>query len=97
MGGGTILKNFYFYIILNSIFVVLLNSTVLFAQFEDDEFDLGEEDEVVCAPESVLTVYDSYDFTGVSFDQVRQWYSFGSEYHKNKNYKSYCLFYSYWS
>jgi tetratricopeptide (TPR) repeat protein len=81
------LKNLLNLIVLNFLFVILLNTTTLFAQFEDDEFDL-EKEEVVCAPESVLTTYDGSDFTGVSFDNVRQWYSFGSEYYKNKNYKS---------
>jgi len=81
------LKHFIYLIVLNYLFFVPLDTTTLYAQFDDDEFDL-EKEEVVCAPESVLTVYDGYDFTGVSFDNVRQWYSFGSEYYKNKNYKS---------
>jgi len=60
---------------------------MLFAQFEDDEFDL-EKDEVVCIPESLMTIYDNADVSDITFDNVRQWYSFGSEYYKNKNYKS---------
>jgi tetratricopeptide (TPR) repeat protein len=87
MGGGTTLKNLYYLVILNFLFGFLLNTNILFAQFEDDEFDL-EKEEVVCAPESLMTVYDGYDYGGISFDDIRQWYSFGSEYYKNKNYKS---------
>ena len=59
---------------------------MLFAQF-DDEFDIDKE-EVVCIPDTMTTIYDNIDFTGVTFDNIRQWYSFGSEYYKNKNYKS---------
>jgi len=89
MGGGNTLKNLYLLIILNFLIVIFLNSTILFAQIDDDDFNIENvEEEQVCAPESILTVYDGYDFTNVSFDDVRQWYSFGSEYHKNKNYKS---------
>jgi tetratricopeptide (TPR) repeat protein len=86
MGGGTTLKNLYYLIILNSLFIFFLSTNILYAQIEDDEFDL-EKEEVVCVPESLNTVYDTYDFSGVSFDNIRQWYSFGSEYYKNKNYK----------
>jgi len=81
------LKNLYFLIILNFLFVFLLNTTSLFAQFDDDEFDLDKK-EIVCKPESLMTAYDKGDFSGTTFDNIRQWYSFGSEYFKNKNYKS---------
>jgi len=81
------LKNLYFLIILNFLFVVLPNNSILFAQIEDDEFDL-EKKEIVCVPESLRTVYDNADTSGTTFDDIRQWYSFGSEYYKNKNYKS---------
>jgi tetratricopeptide (TPR) repeat protein len=81
------LKNLYFLTILNFVIVVLLNTSILFAQIEDDEFDL-EKKEIVCKPESLITAYDNADFSGTTFDNVRQWYSFGSEYYKNKNYKS---------
>jgi tetratricopeptide (TPR) repeat protein len=87
MGGGTALRNHYYFFILSFLFIFLLNTNILFAQFEDDEFDLDKE-EVVCIPESLDTAYDGYDLTGVTFDNIRQWYSFGSEYYKNKNYKS---------
>ena len=81
------MKNYYNLIILNFLFVILFNTTLLFAQFDDDEFGL-EKEQINCAPESLLTSYDNTDFTGTTFDNVRQWYSFGSEYYKNKNYKS---------
>ncbi len=81
------MKNLYYLVILNFLFGLLLNTNILFAQFEDDEFDL-EKEEVICTPESLLTVYDGHDYSGISFDNIRQWYSFGSEYYKNKNYKS---------
>jgi tetratricopeptide (TPR) repeat protein len=87
MGGGTALRNQYYLIILSFLFIFLLNTNNLLAQFEDDEFDL-EKEEVVCIPDSMETAYDGYDFTDVTFDNIRQWYSFGSEYYKNKNYKS---------
>ena len=81
------MKNLYFLIILNFLFVVLPNNSILFAQIEDDEFDL-EKKEIVCVPESLRTAYDNADYSGTTFDDIRQWYSFGSEYYKNKNYKS---------
>ena len=87
MGGGTALRNQYYLIILSFLFIFLLNTNNLLAQFDDDEFDL-EKEEVVCIPDSMETVYDGLDFTGLTFDNIRQWYSFGSEYYKNKNYKS---------
>jgi tetratricopeptide (TPR) repeat protein len=66
---------------------LLLNANLLFAQLEDDEF--GEEQaEVICIPETLLTVYDNADYGEVGLNDIRQWYSFGSEYFKNKNYKS---------
>lgn len=79
------MRNLNFIIILNLLFLMALSANSLFAQFED-EFDI--EEEVVCKPETLTTVYDGLDFTGTTFDNIRQWYSFGSEYYKNKNYKS---------
>jgi len=81
------LRNFYNFIILNLFLILIFNSNILYAQFEDDEFDI-EKEKIVCIPESLITAYDGYDFSDVSFDNIRQWYSFGSEYYKNKNYKS---------
>ncbi len=65
----------------------LLNGKLVFAQFEDDIFE-EEKAEVVCLPDTMLTAYDRMDYGEVSFDDIRQAYSFGSEYYKNKNYKS---------
>lgn len=81
------MKNFYFLFILNFICLILLNSNTLFAQFDDDEFNSEEKNEA-CAPESTLTIYDINNPTNVTFDNIRRWYSFGSEYYKNKNYKN---------
>ena len=67
--------------------IIFFNQNQLFAQFEDDEFDIPQE-EVECKPESLTTVYDERDYGDVSLNDIRQWYSFGSEYYKNKNYKS---------
>jgi len=47
------LKNFYFLIFLNFLCMILLNSNILFAQLDDDEFNI-EKEEIVCAPDSVL-------------------------------------------
>jgi len=69
----------------NIILLILMYATISFAQFEDDEF--GTE-EVQCIPESIMTKYDKIDYGDVSLDDIRQSYSFGSEYYKNKNYKS---------
>lgn len=74
--------------ILGSFLVMLvLNVNVLIAQFDDDDFGL-EQEEAVCIPDTLLTAYDKIDYGEVSLTDIRQWYSFGSEYYKNKNYKS---------
>ena len=70
------MKKLSYLICLSLLFVFLLNTNILFAQIEDDEFDLAE-DEIVCIPESLMTIYDGYDYRGISFDNMRQWYSFG--------------------
>ncbi len=55
----------------------------------DDELDMLEEEEVSnCIPENLTVPYDSYVNSEAGADMIRQWYSFGSEYHKNKNYKA---------
>ena len=87
MGGGTILKNLFCFIILNVLFIFILNTNISFAQFEDDEFEV-EKEEINCIPETLTTAYDNIEFTDVTSTNIRQWYSFGSEYYKNKNYKS---------
>ena len=58
------------------------------AQIEEDEFGVVQEEEISCAPDSLDTVYDSKDYGEVDSEMIRQWYSFGSEYYKNKNYKA---------
>ena len=69
----------------NVILLIMLNTVISFAQFEDDEF--GTE-EVNCIPESLMTKYDKIDYGNITLDDIRQSYSFGSEYYKNKNYKA---------
>jgi tetratricopeptide (TPR) repeat protein len=65
----------------------MLTSGLVMGQFDDDE--IGEtETEMVCNPAEMLTKYDSTDYGEIDLNSVRQWYSFGSEYYKNKNYKS---------
>jgi tetratricopeptide (TPR) repeat protein len=86
-GGGSALRNYYNFTVLGALIIFLLGTTTSYAQFDDDEFDVDTE-EIECVPESLNTVYDKYDFKDVTFDNIRQWYSFGSEYYKNKNYKS---------
>ncbi len=68
--------------------VLLFSVNIVFAQFEDDDVFGEEQTEVVCVPESMLTAYDNIEYGEVSLDDIRQSYSFGSEYYKNKNYKS---------
>ena len=41
MGGGTTVKKLSYLICLSLLFVFLLNTNILFAQIEDDEFDLA--------------------------------------------------------
>ena len=75
------------YIIGICLFLALFfNVNPLLAQIEDDLFP--EETNVSCKPESVLTIYDKLNLGEATIDDVRQWYSFGSEYYKNKNYKA---------
>ena len=66
---------------------ILLLTVPVFAQVEDDELEmLGEERP--CVPESLTVAYDKYQSAEVQLNDIRQWYSFGSEYFKNKDYKS---------
>jgi len=69
------------------IVVYALSGKPIFAQFEDDIFE-EEKTDVTCVPESISTVYDKINYGEVSSNDIRQAYSFGSEYYKNKNYKS---------
>lgn len=73
--------------LLSVVLVFLLMTNPSFAQFDDDEFGVAEE-EKVCKPDTMMTAYDARNYGEVSLNDIRQWYSFGSEYFKNKNYKS---------
>ena len=76
------LKNkFYYFNILILVFLITNNS---FAQIEDDLlFDEEElQEEIICVPESLATNYDHLRNTETSLMDIRQWYSFGSEYFK---------------
>lgn len=73
--------------ILLSIFVVLILAGTAAAQFEDDEL-LIEEETISCTPESLTTSYDKYYNAETPIIDIKQWYSFGSEYYKNKSYKA---------
>jgi tetratricopeptide (TPR) repeat protein len=73
------------------ILILFILSSFVFAQ--DEGLLLGEEEEesqesVVCIPEDLSVIYDNYHFTGDVNLEVRKAYSFGREYHKNKNYAS---------
>lgn len=57
------------------------------SQFEDDEFE-EELDSTPCLPESLVTIYDKNNNPTIAYQEIRKFYSFGSEYHKNKDYKS---------
>lgn len=54
---------------------------------------LGEEtekssEEVNCIPEDLSVIFDKYSEIENAVSEVPKWYSFGSEYHKNKNYSA---------
>ena len=57
------------------------------AQIDDDEFPDASE-EVLCIPETLTTPYDAYYNAETPDTELKKWYSFGSEYYKNKNYTS---------
>ncbi len=86
MGGQTV-KEKKLIIILCVFLWILFSANLIFAQFEDDEFE-EEQTEATCIPETLLTTYDNKDYGDISLSDIRQWYSFGSEYYKNKNYTS---------
>jgi tetratricopeptide (TPR) repeat protein len=71
-------------------FFLLISWNNSFAQIED-EFMLEEEtEEEACVPESLQTIYDLHfeNEEETSEMDLRRWYSFGSEYFKNKNYEA---------
>lgn len=63
-----------------------------FAQLEEDDLLFGEEEEeiseVICVPDTLASNYDKFKDTELSSLDLRQLYSFGSEYFKNKSYAS---------
>ena len=63
--------------------ILLIPATMAWAQFEDE---FGEEEEQICEPESMMTAYDMYQNPEITSNDIRMWFSFGSEYYKNKNY-----------
>lgn len=69
-------------------FAFLLSEKSLYAQIDDDDIFGQEKVETNCVPESISTAYDKINYGEVSLDDLRQAYSFGSEYYKNKNYKA---------
>ena len=80
------IKNIGFKVLITIIFLVNFS----FAQFEDEEMLFGEEEiaEVICVPETLASNYDNFKDEGFSSMEIRQFYSFGSEYFKNKAYTS---------
>jgi tetratricopeptide (TPR) repeat protein len=76
------IKLYFICIISVALFGFLSN---VYPQFDDDEFG---EAELVCIPESLTTAYDKFENDTTSNDDVILWYSFGTEYHKNKDYNS---------
>lgn len=60
------------------------------AQIEDDLL-FGEEEqteELICVPETLASNYDQFKGLELSSMELRQMYSFGSEYFKNKSYNA---------
>ena len=69
------------------ILITFFFSALCFAQFEDDEF-LDEQAPIICIPETLQTVYDQYKQTDLNETNLKMWYSFGSEYYKQEDYKA---------
>jgi tetratricopeptide (TPR) repeat protein len=67
--------------------IIFLFSALCFAQFEDDGFPEKQEP-IICIPATLKTVYDQYIQTDLNETNLKMWYSFGSEYYKQKEYKS---------
>jgi tetratricopeptide (TPR) repeat protein len=53
------------------------------AQIEED-VEVPEK----CSPDTLTTGYDQLKDPNIPVDELKKWYSFGSEYYKNKNYES---------
>jgi len=87
--GGKILKTKNITIMTAVLVFILTN--INFAQLEDDDMFFGEEqeiEEVICVPETLASNYDQFKDSSLASMEIRQMYSFGSEYFKNKSYKS---------
>lgn len=50
--------------------------------------DEEEGSSMNCIPETLTTPYDKIKETNLPQDEAKKWYSFGSEYYKNKNYQA---------
>jgi len=71
-------------------FFLVSSWNLSYAQIED-EFGLEEEPQnETCMPEILQTIYDVQfaEMEEISDTDLRKWYSFGSEYFKNKNYEA---------
>ncbi len=76
----------------NLLWFLLLLFVIVSQAVAQDDLDLLDEEEgvkedVVCIPENLAVYYDKYAGEEGAETHVRQWYSFGSEHFKNKNYK----------
>ena len=76
-------KQIWTMIVFSFLIVMLINTAP--AQIEDDMFPT-EKVEDNCIPASLETPYDKYLNPEVTENDIKKWYSFGSEYYKNKNY-----------
>jgi tetratricopeptide (TPR) repeat protein len=86
--GGISVKNFVIFVLTTAV----LCFTHLIAQEEELELLGDEEEETVqtgsCLPEDLSTVYDKLQSDSISDMNIKIFYNFGQEYHKNKNYTS---------
>ena len=69
-----------------TILMIMIFSAFCFAQFEDNESN--EQDTIVCIPDTLTTVYDQFKQTDLNETDLKMWYSFGSEYYKQGEYKN---------
>lgn len=66
-------------------FLIMFSFSLAISQealFDEEE----KQEDSNCVPEDLSVVYDQYANADDAENMVRQWYSFGSEHHKNKNY-----------
>ncbi len=81
------MKGFKLIQILLTSMLILILITPANAQIEDDFPENPEETDVNCIPENLETPYDVYYNPETPENDIRKWYSFGSEYYKVQNYK----------